>query len=182
MVLDVKRAFLHGIATRLIYVQVPDEESENGKYVGRLNKTLYGTRDAPVAWPRAVRADMEALGFLECKVTTGVYVHPTRDIRVVTHVDDFLVAGEPADLVWLRDEMAKKYELKVQVAGWDHGDGKELSFLGRTIKLSPEGVTMEGDDRHVQRLLEEWNMQSCSAVSTPFMSNPRKSPRPLRMR
>jgi hypothetical protein len=169
MVLDVKRAFLHGVATRLIYVELPDEESENGKYIGRLNKTLYGTRDAPVAWLRAVKADMEALGFLECKVTTGVYVHPTRDIRVVTHVDDFLVAGELADLEWLRDEMTKKYELKVQIAGWDHGDGKELSFLGRTIKLSSEGVIMEGDDRHVKRLLEEWNMQSCSAVSTPYV-------------
>ena len=122
MVLDVKRAFLHGIATRLIHVELPSEESENGKYVGRLNKTLYGTRDAPVAWLRAVRLDMEAMGFLECKVTTGVFVHPVRDVRVVTHVDDFLVAGELEDLMWLHDQMAQKYELKVQIAGWDHGD------------------------------------------------------------
>ena len=66
MVLDVKRASLHGIATRLIHVELPPEESGNGKYVGRLNKTLYGTRDAPVAWLRAVRGDMEALRF--CRV------------------------------------------------------------------------------------------------------------------
>ena len=45
---------------------------------------------------------------MECKVTTGVYVHPIRDVRVVTHVDDFLVAGELADLEWLRDEMKTK--------------------------------------------------------------------------
>ena len=61
MVLDARRAFLHGIATRLIYVELPPEESENGKYVGRLNNTLYGTRDAPVAWLRAVRLEMEAM-------------------------------------------------------------------------------------------------------------------------
>ena len=85
MVLDVKRAFLHGIATRTIYVELPEGESENGKYVGRLNRTLYGTRDAPVAWLRAVREDMEALGFLECKVTTGVFVHPVRAVSY-THL------------------------------------------------------------------------------------------------
>ena len=68
MVLDVKRAFLHGIATRTLYVELPD--------VGLLKRTLYGTRDAPVAWLRAVRKDMEAMGFVECKVTTGVFVHP----------------------------------------------------------------------------------------------------------
>jgi hypothetical protein len=112
---------------------------------------------------------MEALGFLECKVTTGVFVHPVRDIRVVTHVDDFLVAGENEDIVWLRDEMSKKYELKVQIAGWEPGDEKELSFLGRTITLSYDGVTMEGDDKHVQRLQEEWGMDTCSAVSTPYV-------------
>ena len=32
MVLDVKRAFLHGVATRTIYVELPEEESEGGKY------------------------------------------------------------------------------------------------------------------------------------------------------
>ena len=56
MVLDIKRAFLNGIATRALYVELPAEESENWKYVGRLNNTLYGTRDAPVAGcGRAVR-------------------------------------------------------------------------------------------------------------------------------
>ena len=108
MLLDIKRAFLHGIATRTLYVKLPAEESENGKYVGRLNNTLYGTRDAPVAWLRAVREDMEAMGFLECKVTTGVFVHSVRDVRVVTHVDDSLVAGEREDVEWLRDQLAQK--------------------------------------------------------------------------
>ena len=58
MVLDVKRAFLHVIATRTLYVELPDGESENGNYVGLLKRTLYGTRDAPLAWLRAVREDM----------------------------------------------------------------------------------------------------------------------------
>ena len=57
---------------------------------------------------------------------------------VVTHVDDFLVAGEREDLIGLRDELSKKYELKVQMAGWDEGDDKEFTFLGRTIRLSHE--------------------------------------------
>ena len=98
--------------------------------MGRLNRTLYGTRVAPVAWLWVVREDIEAMGFQECKVTTGVLVHPVRDIRVVTHVDDFLVAGEEDDLRWLHDEMAQKYELKVQLAGWGPGDGKGAVILG----------------------------------------------------
>ena len=133
MVLDVKRAFLHGHATRTIYVELLEEESDRGRYVGKLAKTLYGTRDAPVAWQRVVKGDMARLGFEECRMTIGVYIHQTRDLRVVTHVDDFLVAGEIQHLKWLRDELQKTYELKVQIARWQSGDCPELSFLGRII-------------------------------------------------
>ena len=104
-------------------------------------------------------------------MTSGVFIHRKRDLRVVTHVDDFLVASEDHHLKWLREELAKKYELKVQVAGWQSGDDRELSFLGRTIRMSSAGIELEGDDKHVDGLIEEWNMQECSAVSTPMLSN-----------
>ena len=51
-----------------------------------------------------------------------MFAHSVRDLRVVAHVDDFLVSGEYQDLAWFRDEMAKKYELKVQIAGWEQED------------------------------------------------------------
>lgn len=82
-----------------------------------LVKALYGTRDAPVAWQRVVNNDIASLGFEECKVTSGVYIHRSRDLRVETHVDGFLVAGGKHLVVWLRDELSKTYELKVHVAG-----------------------------------------------------------------
>lgn len=34
MVVDVRRAFLHGLCTRSIYIELPGEESKGGKYVG----------------------------------------------------------------------------------------------------------------------------------------------------
>ena len=34
IVVDIKRAFLHGFCTRSIYIELPDEESEGGRYVG----------------------------------------------------------------------------------------------------------------------------------------------------
>ena len=115
---------------------------------------------------------MFQLGFTECKVTSGVYYHAERDLRVVTHVDVFLVAGEVHHLVWLRKELEKTYELKVQVAGWEAGDSRELSFLGRTIRLSASGIELEGDDKHVVGLIDEWDMKECSPVSTPYVKPP----------
>ena len=113
MVVDVKRVFLHGLCTRSIYIELPGAESEGGRYVGKLVRALYGTRDAPLAWQKVVKSDMSALGFEECKITTGVFT------QAVVHVDDFLVSGEMGDLARFRDEIKTKYELKVQIAGWE---------------------------------------------------------------
>ena len=83
-------------------------------------------------------------------MTSGVYIHRHRDLRVITHVDDFLVAGEAHHLRWFKDELSKKYELKCQIAGWEPGDNRELSFIGRTIRMSNIGIELEGDDKHVR--------------------------------
>lgn len=93
------------------------------------------------------------------KVTSAVFIHRNRDLRVVTHVDDFLVAGEDHRLKWLKEELANKYGLKVQVARWQPGDDRELSFLGRIMRMSSAGIELEGDDKHVHGFIEEWNRQ-----------------------
>ena len=59
MVVDVKRAFLHGYCTRSIYIELPGEDSQGRKYVGKLARALYGTRDAPLAWLTVVKSDMK---------------------------------------------------------------------------------------------------------------------------
>ena len=112
---------------------------------------------------------MNMLGFDECKVTTGAFTHRERDLRAVAHVDDFLLSGEINDPTWFRDRLKDKYELKVQVAGWERGDAKELSFLGRVIRTLSTGIELEGDAKHVSKLEEEWGMANCNPVATPFV-------------
>ena len=113
--------------------------------MSKLVRALYGTRDAPLAWQGAVKGDMSAFGFEECKVTTGVFTHRARDLRAVAHVDDFLVSGEMYDLAWY-----------VQIARWERGGERDESFLGRTIRTTTFGVELEGDEKHVKKLEEEW--------------------------
>ena len=47
--IDVRRAYFHAKARRPVYVQLPEEDKEEGQ-CGRLNKALYGTRDAAQSW------------------------------------------------------------------------------------------------------------------------------------
>ena len=139
VVLDIKRAFLLGMATRNIYIELPAEDSQGRKHVGKQIRAFFGTRDAPLAWQRVGKEDVSGLGFLESKSTSGVFTQMDRDLKVVTHVDDFLVSAEMRDLSWLSGELARKYELKVEIAGWEQGDLREIRFLGRPIRTTHSG-------------------------------------------
>ena len=49
LVLDVSRAHFHAPAVREMYVKLPEEDRLEG-FVGRLLRTIYGTRDAAAQW------------------------------------------------------------------------------------------------------------------------------------
>ena len=43
--IDVRRAYFHARARRLVYIKLPEEDNQEGM-CGRLVKAMYGTRDA----------------------------------------------------------------------------------------------------------------------------------------
>ena len=49
MLADVRTAFLFGDARKSLFVELPPEEpmTASGRYVGKFERALYGTRDAP---------------------------------------------------------------------------------------------------------------------------------------
>ena len=95
MVLDFKRAFLYANITRDVFIELPDEDpmKRGGVNIGKLNKAMYGTRDAPSAWQQLVRHSLEELGFTASKLVNCLYFHAKLGIQLVAHVDEFLVLG-----------------------------------------------------------------------------------------
>ena len=161
MIIDVKGAFLYGRTKRRVYIWLPKEDpkSEEG-YMGRLEKAMYGTRDAPQVWQEEVRGTMEELGFSECVTQPGIYFHAGRNLQVVSHVDDFLCIGGEQELRWFRDSLQKKYEIKSNIL---NAGNKTVTFLGRKVTWTDEGIEFEADDKHVEILLREWNLVNCNS-------------------
>ena len=168
MLLDFKRAFLYGDCERELYIELPEEDHrrEDGKCVGLLRKAMYGTRDAPAVWQRLVRRVMAELGFTASRTSACVYVHGARGLRVVAHVDDFLVTGPKLELIELRRQLQKDYEVDGDILGFDPDEEREGKFLGRRIVHQPWGLELEADGKLVKSLLEEYAHDS-ACVDTP---------------
>lgn len=74
--LDVKSAFLNGPLKEEVFVRQPPGFEKKGEEhkLYRLNKALYGLRQAPRAWNNHINVLLLNLGFLKCFVESGVYV------------------------------------------------------------------------------------------------------------
>ena len=85
--IDVRRAFFYAPARREVYVELPDEDKEEGM-CGKQVKAMYGTRDAPQNWEYEYGEFMVGLGFAKGRATPCAFYHEPRNLRVVVHGDD----------------------------------------------------------------------------------------------
>ena len=165
MAIDIKCAFLYGSTKRSVYIWLPPEDDmSTACFMGKLNKAMYGTRDAPQVWQGKVRETMAEFGLLESSTQPGIYYCDKRKLYIVSHVDDFLCVGSTEHLLWFREALENKFEIKSKVLS----DCGELSFLGRTIRSTEYGIELEADTKHVRVLLQEWGMENCNACDTPL--------------
>lgn len=95
---DVTTAFLNGVIEEDVYVEAPiGFPLPNGK-VYKLNKSLYGTKQAPRAWNKTLDRFLKKIGFIQlksesCIYTKGKYGEETY-IIIIVYVDDMLLCGK----------------------------------------------------------------------------------------
>ena len=105
MLADVKTAFLYGDARRSLYLELPPEDplAASGRYVGNLERAMYGTRDAPMIWQDHLRKTL-----IEMKFKEGVFQHETPDIFICVHVDDLQCTGLREDLIVAEETVVER--------------------------------------------------------------------------
>ena len=168
-VIDVKKAFLYGEIERTLFIELPEQDprSSDGRWVGRLRRTMYGTRDAPAAWQKMLGSVMRKLGFKACRSVPCVYVNEEKDLRVIVHVDDFLASGQAPELAWFEAGLKKAFSIKTVELGGGPQCVQEAKFLNRSLRWTPDGLEIEGDQKHAEILIKEWGLENAKAVSTP---------------
>ena len=136
MVADVKTSFLYGDARKSLYIELPNEDpmSASGRHVGKHERAMCGTRDAPMIWQDHLRETLLEMKFKESDTHPGLFQHETRDILLCVHVDHVLFTGLRDDLMWLKKQMFKKYQLETLLMGDDDDMVKKAVYLGTTLE------------------------------------------------
>jgi len=170
MVNDVRRAYFYAKVKSEIFVELPredkTEEDEEQDNVGRLNLSMYGTREAATNWQEEVAKHLVGIGFRRGQANQCIYEHKVRKIATLVHGDDYASTGTREDLEWLREELEKKFDIKTTLVGHDKDQEKEMKVLNRIIRATAGGWEYEGDQRHGEIIVRETGMRSAKGVTT----------------
>lgn len=137
--LDVKTVFLHGELKETVYVYQPEgfekEGSEDKVY--KLNKALYGLRQAPRAWNNKLNHILLELQFEKCSKEPTVYRREVREhlLVIAVYVDDLFVTGTSLDVInKFKAEMSSRFNMSDL--------GKLSYYLGIEVIQHSEGIAL----------------------------------------
>ena len=66
-----------------------------------LKRMLYGLRDAPAAWQDMLAEILTEPGFVRGTYDPSIYMHPSKQMTMVVHVDNFHLTGPDDEMMQL---------------------------------------------------------------------------------
>jgi hypothetical protein len=100
MYADVSRAYFHAKAIRPVYVQLTEEDVEEGDEgkCGKLLMSMYGTRDAAMNWSAEHTQTLITDGYVQGKSNPRLLRHPDTKAMIMVHGGDFVAIGHDKNL------------------------------------------------------------------------------------
>lgn len=163
--LDVPTAFLNGDLDEEVFMMMPEGLNihENVNKVLKLNKAIYGLKQASRAWNQKVNIVMKELNYQNSKYEPCLYTkrNDNGNLTIVAlYVDDFFVFSNCKDEVEsLKNVLIEKFRIK------DLGELKHC--LGMDIEYDKGEITLS-QEKYIDQLLIRFSMQDCKTAVTPM--------------
>ena len=168
--LDVNNAFLHGDLKEEIYMkQPPGFEQGSPNLVCKLNKSLYGLKQASRAWFFTVHTVLVSLGFSQSKADASLFYRSQNGkvVYLLIYVDDILITGNSSSCVKdVIDQLSSHFSLK--------NLGEVKNFLGIEVTKTEQGIHLN-QTTYIKELLAKLKMQDAKGIPTPMLSSPQLS-------
>ena len=164
--MDVMTAFLNADIDEEVYMKQPKGYEQGKNLVCKLNKAIYGTKQAPHNWNGLLNEFIESLGFKRLVSDCCVYVKISRTghlIIIGVFVDDIPVAYELEDeQEWLeiKSIFMQKFRMKDM-------DDCTLILGMRITRDRNNGILIIDNATHIKQLLITYGMEHCKPQATP---------------
>ena len=172
--IDIKNAYLHGVIEEDIYMKQPigfevKPAQSKDSYVCKLEKGLYGLKQAGRQWNLKLLDVIVNLGFVQCMSDSCLFVKQQNKelIILLVFVDDILIVSNlPVLINIVVRQLANAFTLSdLGPVSW---------FLGFKIDLSPHCVIMS-QASYCRNIVQRFGFESCNASRVPSRTDLRLS-------
>jgi hypothetical protein len=157
-------AFLNSIMDRVLHVWPPKGSNLPHDKLLRLKKTLYGLKQSPHLFNKALNSYLTKYGFVPLNADPCLYIYRKGHVvlLLLLHVDDQLIASNNSDaLKQFKASLNKRFECK--------DGGNATYFLGIQIfRDRANQKLLLGQDIYATTLLEKHGMEESKAAKTPL--------------
>ena len=134
--LDVRKAYFNGRPRRRMYIRLPAELGLGKGYLGRMERTMYGTRDAGAIWEQTFTDALLKMGFTQGLASPCTFRHEDWGIALVVHGDDFTALGTDEALDKYEAAMKSNFDVELRGRlGTEPHDCKDMNFLNRIVRV-----------------------------------------------
>ena len=175
-VFDISRAHFMAPATRELYVEIPDEDRGPGEenLIGRLNRSMYGFRDASHNWMEDWQELLQEEGYKIGVANPALFWNQALSSRGAVHGDDFYVLGTVSAVDRMAAALKSRYSVRESHRlGFGEGCTQHATILNRVVSLGELNgrryVQIEPDRRHVELIVSSLGLDkgNTKSVTTP---------------
>ncbi|CAI7874928.1 unnamed protein product [Closterium sp. NIES-53] len=168
--MDVNTAFLYGVVDEEIYMKQPEGYDDGSGRVCRLNKAIYGLKEAPRCWYARLVEVLEALGFKVSGCDESLFMTEGEEekVFVLVYVDDILLFSPSLERI---KEVQGKLKETLQC--------KALGPVGYYLGLHVERDEVKGwlrlhQHKYLAAMGEKYGLEEGRSVKTPLPSGFRR--------
>ncbi|KAG8479260.1 hypothetical protein CXB51_029862 [Gossypium anomalum] len=164
--MDVSNAFLQSDLHEEVFMILPEGFRSQGEHmVCRLQKYLYGLKQASRQWNAKLTEALMLAGFEQSKFDYSLFVKKKEGkmVIILVYVDDLLITGNDMDMINdLKGVLNQNFKMK------DLGDLRY--FLGIEILRSQEGILLN-QLKYAQDLIKDTGLSKAKVALTPLEQN-----------
>lgn len=155
--MDAVSAFLQGDIFEKIYLDQPEGMEDGTGRVCKLNRAIYGLKQAGHMWNVKLDAELRKFGLKKSKMDPCVYYNDK--IIIAIYVDDFLFFySNSRDLDQIRTYLCEIFKMK------DMGPAR--GCVGMRITQTNTEIGLD-QKTYVKNVLKRFGMEECNPIGTP---------------
>ncbi len=162
---DISHAFINGELEEEIYMKQPEGFEEMGPdYVCRLQRSIYGLKQAGRVWNQKLHSVLTLIGFKRLESDRSIYLYVRDDVRIIMpiHVDDLTLASSSQSVIdQVIKELAQHFKLR------DLGPTSFLLGI-EIVRDRPNRSIFLSQRQYILEMLERFGLTNANTVSTPM--------------